>query len=103
MSLTLSLAAAVWAPLRIMSQKVSPGAACVIRATVMRGVVALPAEMLFPASSAFFPPELLDHPAKSRGAAAAAATAGPILREWERDKRSIVAAPHCAAKEGRGG
>src|SRR6266540_123814 len=99
MSLTLSLAAAAWAPLRIVSQKVSPGAACVIIAIVMRGVLALPAETSFPLSSAFFPPELLEHPATSSVAAAAAATTGTILRERGWDERSIFPAPHCAAGE----
>src|SRR4051794_1781145 len=98
----LSLAAAAWAPLRTVSQKVSPGAACVIIATVIRGVEALPAEMSFPASSAFLPPELLEHPATSRAAAAAAATTGVILRERGWDKRSIFTTPHCATGDGRG-
>src|SRR3989442_8012742 len=39
----LSFAAAASAPLRTMSQNVSPGAAWVITATFMRGVVAWPA------------------------------------------------------------
>src|SRR5215211_2943149 len=42
-NLTLSLAAAASAPLRMMSQKVSPGAPWVIMATVISGVFALPA------------------------------------------------------------
>src|SRR6266550_5686034 len=42
LSVTLSLAEAASAPLRMMSQKVSPGAAWVTMAKVMRGVLALP-------------------------------------------------------------
>ncbi len=73
-----------------MSQKVSPGAWWVTRATVMRGVFALPAEApASPSSSAFFPPELLEQPARVRAAAAARATAGANLRERACEERSI--------------
>src|SRR3954469_23433787 len=72
LSSTLSLAAAAVAPLRMMSQKVSPGAPCVTIATVIFGVFALPAAAP-PAVpvSAFLPPELLQP---------AAATARPTAR-----------------------
>src|SRR5919202_840812 len=42
LNVTLSLAAAAWAPLRMMSQNVSPGAPWVTMAMVMFGVLALP-------------------------------------------------------------
>src|SRR5438270_1535518 len=42
LSVTLSLPAAAWAPLRMMSQNVSPGAAWVTIAKVICGVLALP-------------------------------------------------------------
>src|ERR671937_370724 len=42
LSVTLSLAAAAWAPLRMMSQKVSLGAPWVTIAMVIFGVLALP-------------------------------------------------------------
>ncbi len=77
----LSLAAAASAPLRTVSQKVSPGAWWVTRATVIRGVVALPAEAFAAPSSDFLPPELLEQPARVRAAAAATATTGANLRE----------------------
>src|SRR3954462_4751584 len=89
MSLTLSLAAAAWAPLRTMSQKVSPGDWWVTSAMVIRGVEALPAEAPSALSSDFLPPELLEQPASVRAAAAARATAGANLREREREERSI--------------
>src|SRR5580704_15872313 len=64
LSETLSLAAAARAPWRMMSQKVSPGAACVIMAIVYCGVVAWPAATPVPAPSvascaASFPPVAL--------------------------------------------
>src|SRR5437773_1895587 len=83
----LSLAAAAWAPLRTVSQKVSPGAACVIIATVIRGVEALSAEMSFPASSAFLPPEPLGHPAPSRAAATAAVVAVRLVEPQRVDRQ----------------
>src|SRR3954467_10603621 len=59
-NVTLSLAAAAAAPLRIMSQNVSPGAPCVTIAIVIFGVFALPAAAPpAPPVSAFFPPVLL--------------------------------------------
>src|SRR5215467_9171817 len=69
----LSLAAAAWAPLRMRSQKVSPGEAWVTMATVMRGVVALPAEAAASPSSDFLPPVLLEQPAVNRAPARTAA------------------------------
>src|SRR4029453_9616452 len=63
---TLSLADADSAPLRMMSQKVSPGAAWVIMAIVIWGVLALPAEIPALLSAAFLPPELLQAPADTR-------------------------------------
>src|SRR4051812_23846488 len=63
---TLSLAAAACAPLRMMSQNVSPGAAWVIMATVMLGVLALPAVIPVLLSAAFLPPVLLQAPAANR-------------------------------------
>src|SRR5262245_11094018 len=96
MSLTLSFAAAASAPLRMVSQKVSPEGAWVTIAIVMRGVVALPAETLPASSSACFPPELLEQPARVRAAAAATATAGTILRERGSAVR-FIRAPHCAS------
>src|SRR4051794_38038556 len=53
---TLSLAAADCAPLRMMSQNVSPGAAWVIMAIVMAGVAALPADRPVEPSADFLPP-----------------------------------------------
>src|SRR6266567_75606 len=44
----LSFAAAASAPLRTMSQKVSPGAAWVIMATVIFGVLTVPEELCLP-------------------------------------------------------
>src|SRR3954451_761651 len=79
-----------------MSQKVSPGAWWVTSATVIRGVVALPAAAPDWLSSAFLPPELLEQPARVRAAAAAPATTGTTLRERKREERSIFPAPHCA-------
>src|SRR3954466_4005030 len=99
MSLMLSLAAAASAPLRTMSQKVSPAAWWVTSATVIRGVSALPAEAFDPLSSAFFPPELLEQPARVSAAAAATATTGASLRERKWEERSIFPAPHCATGE----
>src|ERR671931_2437522 len=58
LSVTLSLAAAASAPLRMMSQKVSLGAPWVTMAMVMFGVLALPALADWAFSSAFLPPEL---------------------------------------------
>src|SRR6266568_7074997 len=58
-SVTLSFAAAAFAPLRMMSQNVSPGAAWVIIANVMCGVFAVPAAIWLEACSAFLPPEPL--------------------------------------------
>ncbi|CAM5581322.1 hypothetical protein SVIOM342S_01084 [Streptomyces violaceorubidus] len=56
----------------------------------MRGVFALPAEAPESlSSSAFFPPELLEQPARVRAAAAARATAGANLRERACEERSI--------------
>src|SRR4051794_717438 len=103
MSLTLSLAAAARAPLRMVSQKVSPAGAWVTIAIVMRGVEALPADTLLPASSAFFPPELLEQPARIRAAEAATATTGTALRERERETRFMTRAPRCADGRGTGG
>src|SRR5690606_15108134 len=99
----LSLAAAASAPLRTMSQKVSPGAWWVTRATVMRGVEALPADASAPPSSDFLPPEPLEQPARVRAAAAATATNGAILRERVCEERSIFACTSlCYTGEGAG-
>src|SRR5690348_13812085 len=101
MSLTLSLAAAASAPLRMVSQKVSPEGAWVTMAIVMRGVSALPADTAAPLSAAFFPPELLEQPARVRAAAAATATTGAILRnrgERGRDVWLMARAPRCASE-----
>jgi hypothetical protein len=70
---TLSFAAAACAPLRMMSQKVSPGAPCVTIAIVILGVSALPAPTaLFALSSACLPPVLLQ-PASTRATPATSA------------------------------
>src|SRR5215210_3914094 len=94
----LSFAAAAWAPLRMRSQKVSPGAAWVITATVMRGVEALPAETAAPPSSDFFPPELLEQPAASM--APARTTAARAADLW---CLCMSFAPHCAGQDGCAG
>src|SRR6266536_2145893 len=76
---TLSLAAAAVAPLRMMSQKVSPGAPCVTIATVILGVFALPAAAPPPAfCSALLPPDWLQPVATARTAAARAARAARL-------------------------
>src|SRR5689334_12119988 len=75
-SVTLSFAAAAFAPLRMMSQKVSPGAAWVTIAIVIFGVLALPAAAPPAAcSSAFLPPVLLQPPAATTRPTTRAATA----------------------------
>src|SRR5919107_2142991 len=81
---TLSLADADSAPLRMMSQNVSPGAACVIMAIVMGGVLALPAVMPAALSSAFLPPEPLQAPA---------ATARPMARTTAVIRLALVRIP----------
>ncbi|BBC29537.1 hypothetical protein SGFS_008310 [Streptomyces graminofaciens] len=91
----LSLAAAAWAPLRMVSQNVSPGTAWVIIAMVMRGVVALPAETPPALSSDFLPPELLEQPASARTVLAAMATKTVNLREREGSERFISAPQLC--------
>src|SRR6266550_6628306 len=73
LSVTLSLPEAASAPFRMMSQNVSPGAAWVIMANVMCGVLALPALIWLELSSAFLPPELLQAAAASARAITAAA------------------------------
>src|SRR3954464_4884002 len=77
-SSTLSLAAAASAPLRMMSQKVSPGAWWVIMATVILGVFATPAPPPELDWVACRPPD--DEQAASPAAAAARATARPRTR-----------------------
>ncbi|GAA2279479.1 hypothetical protein GCM10010234_15240 [Streptomyces hawaiiensis] len=91
----LSFAAAAWAPLRIRSQNVSPGAAWVTRATVIRGVVALPAAASVPPASDFFPPEPLEQPAASR-----APTATAVVRAAALWCLRMSGAPHCAGTRG---
>ncbi|CAL2069226.1 exported protein of unknown function [Streptomyces murinus] len=98
----LSLAAAASAPLRTVSQKVSPGAWCVTRATVIRGVSALPAAAFASACSAFLPPWPLEQPVRASAAAATMATSGTDVREPEREERSIVLCTSlCVRREGR--
>src|SRR6266566_8777441 len=53
LNVTLSFAAAAWAPFRMMSQNVSPGAPCVTIAIVMLGVFAFPALSGLEAASDF--------------------------------------------------
>src|SRR5471030_1505605 len=80
-SVTLSLAAAAFAPALILSQNVSPGVSCVIIAMVSRGVFATPAATpLVCGVLAFLPPELL-HPVTARAATAATATSRVIVRD----------------------
>src|SRR4051812_36396554 len=75
---TLSLAAAASAPLRMMSQKVSPGAWCVIMATVIFGVFATPALPPLADCVAALPPD--DEQAASPAAAVASTAARPRAR-----------------------
>src|ERR1051325_9063670 len=91
----LSLAAAAWAPLRMRSQKVSPGEAWVPMATVMRGVVALPAEASAVPSSDFLPPELLEQPAVIR--VPVRTTAARAAARW---CLCMSLAPRCAGQGG---
>src|SRR6266581_5467760 len=70
----LSFAAAALAPFWMMSQNVSPGAAWVTMANVIRAVVALPACAPAPDCAAFLPPLLL-HAARVRPAVRTAASA----------------------------
>src|SRR3954468_11354595 len=77
-SFTLSFAEAASAPLRMMSQNVSPGAWWVIMATVICGVLALPALLAAEASVAFLPPD--DEQAASPVAATASTAARPRAR-----------------------
>src|SRR5918911_3593980 len=75
---TLSFADADCAPLRMMSQNVSPGAAWVIMAIVMAGVFALPAAAPgLLCSSAFLPPEPLQAVSPRVTAAAIARSLAP--------------------------
>src|SRR3954453_18809703 len=70
---TLSFAAAACAPLRMMSQNVSPGAPCVTIAIVIGGVSAFPAPTALAAlCSASLPPVLLHAAAVSATRASAA-------------------------------
>src|SRR6188472_234400 len=85
-----------------MSQKVSPGDWWVTSATVICGVLALPAEAPSALSSDFFPPELLEQPARVRATAAAMATTGAMLRERDGEELSIFPAPHCATENTTG-
>src|SRR4051812_27265397 len=66
LKVTLSLPAAVCAPFRMMSQKVSPGAPCVTMAMVICGVFAFPADPPAVPCSAALPPDLLQAPAVTR-------------------------------------
>ncbi|GAB7106016.1 hypothetical protein JCM4814A_43300 [Streptomyces phaeofaciens JCM 4814] len=61
----------------------------------------MPAEAPSALSSDFFPPELLEQPARVRATAAAMATTGAILRE-RGEELSIFPAPHCATEENTG-
>src|SRR5689334_20451819 len=89
----LSLAAAACAPLRMRSQKVSPGEAWVTMATVMRGVVALPAKAGVSPSSDFLPPELLEQPVANR--APTRTVAARVAARW---CLCMSLAPHCAGQ-----
>src|SRR4029453_15107713 len=80
-NLTLSLAAAASAPLRMMSQKVSPGALWVIMATVIWGVLALPALAPAAGASSCFPPVLLQAAATNSSRATSTTRRGR-LRSW---------------------
>src|SRR3954464_5397637 len=77
-SSTLSLAAAASAPLRMMSQKVSPGAWWVIMATVILGVFATPALLPLADCVAALPPD--EEQAASPVAAVASTAARPRAR-----------------------
>src|ERR1700694_5712809 len=81
----LSLAAAACAPLRIRSQKLSPGASWVIIATVARGVFATPA--LPPPDEVFGLPPVLEH-----AASAVAASTTPTAMEMRRTRRRDLSA-----------
>jgi hypothetical protein len=81
LSVTLSLAAAAWAPLRMMSQNVSLGAPWVTMAIVMFGVLALPALAVWVFSSDFLPPELLQ-----AAAARSSITVTTASRGWCRSR-----------------
>ena len=80
-NLTLSLAAAASAPLRMMSQKVSPGAPWVIMATVISGVFAWPALAPAAGASSCLPPVSLQAAAASSSTASSATRIG-CLRSW---------------------
>ena len=80
-NLTLSLAAAASAPLRMMSQKVSPGAPWVIMATVISGVFACPALAPAAGASSCLPPVSLQAAAASISSASSATRIG-CLRSW---------------------
>src|SRR6266545_4036064 len=79
LKVTLSFAEAASAPLRMMSQNVSPGAPWVTMAIVMRGVVALPAETPPVSSSDFLPPVLLHAAPASARIAISAVPAARLL------------------------
>jgi hypothetical protein len=80
-NLTLSLAAAASAPLRMMSQKVSPGAAWVTIWTVISGVFACPAFAPAAGASSCLPPVSLQAAAASSTSASSATRRG-CLRSW---------------------